>query len=53
MDLAQAFHLAVEGSVDEGDEIFSLMRESTLEPSAYIDRYLDTGNEQQGKAERP
>jgi predicted metal-dependent hydrolase len=51
MDLAQAFHLAVEGSVGEGDEIFSLMRESTLEPSAYIDSYLDTGDERQGRAE--
>jgi predicted metal-dependent hydrolase len=51
MDLAQAFHLAVEGSVGEGDEIFSLMRESTLEPSAYIDRHFDTGDERQGTVE--
>lgn len=27
------------------------MRESTLGPSAYIDRFLDTGDERQGRAE--
>jgi len=29
-------------------EVFSLLRESELEPEAYIDRFFDTGHERQG-----
>lgn len=31
-----------------GAEVFSLMRDSDLEPDAYVDRYFDTGTERQG-----
>lgn len=44
--LAQAFHLGVE-EVRDGDEVFSLMRESELPPDDYLDRYFDTGDERQ------
>jgi hypothetical protein len=30
-----------------GVEVFSLLRRSTLEPDAYLDRFFDTGEEQQ------
>jgi hypothetical protein len=30
---------------DEGVEVFSLLRESRMEPKRYIDRYFDTGRE--------
>ena len=47
MGLAQAFHLAGEGSICDGSEIFSLMRDSTQTPDQYIERFFDTGNEHQ------
>jgi hypothetical protein len=43
--LAQAFHLAVEGVVGDGDEIFSLTRRSELAPRDYLDRFFSTGQE--------
>lgn len=50
--LAQAFHLAVEDrAVGNGDEVFSLMRESTMDPEEYITRYFATGTELQGQTE--
>ncbi|HSH59998.1 MAG TPA: hypothetical protein VK988_10225 [Acidimicrobiales bacterium] len=47
--LAQSFHLAVEGrTLPDGDEVFSLMRDSELGPDEYISRFFDTGSERQG-----
>lgn len=31
--------------IDEGTEVYSLMRESELDENAYIDRFFDTGSE--------
>jgi hypothetical protein len=46
--LAQAFHLPVEDRpLDDGDEVFSLIRESELAPDDYISRFFDTGKERQ------
>lgn len=44
---AMAFHIFDENgpSLGEGVEVFSLIRESDLDPKAYIDRFHDTGNE--------
>ena len=45
LEFAQAYQL----SDDPGDgaEIFSLMRDSDLDPDGYIDRFFDTGTERQ------
>ena len=32
----------------EAAEVFSLMRDSNLEPDAYVDRFFNTGRERQG-----
>ncbi|GAA1117856.1 hypothetical protein GCM10009630_14480 [Kribbella jejuensis] len=46
LGFAQAYRLAdVPG---DGAEVFSLIRESELEPEAYIGRFFDTGREHQG-----
>lgn len=42
--LAQAFHL-FEGDLRHGAEVFSLIRQSELEPDAYVSAFFDTGNE--------
>lgn len=44
--LAQCYHLADEPG--DGAEVFSLMRDSTLDPQAYLDNFFDTGAERQG-----
>jgi hypothetical protein len=49
--LAQAFHLAVEGAVGDGDEIFSLMRRNELAPRDYLNRFFSTGQEHQRHVE--
>lgn len=46
--LAQAYVLGDEPG--EAAEVFSLIRASTLEPDAYVDRFFDTGTERQGVA---
>jgi hypothetical protein len=46
--LAQSFHLAVRDGVEDGDEVFSLMRSSHLPPNEYLTRFFDTGDEFQG-----
>lgn len=46
--LAQAYVLVDEPC--EGAEVFSLIRASTLDPDAYVDRFFDTGTERQGVA---
>ena len=45
--LAQSYELA--DPVGHGAEVFSLFRESDLEPEAYLDTFFDTGNECQGE----
>lgn len=47
--LAQCYRLVDEPG--DGAEVFSLMRDSQLEPDAYLDRFFDTGSERQGKVE--
>jgi deoxyadenosine/deoxycytidine kinase len=44
--LAQAYHLGDE-TVGSGSEVFSLCRDSDLDPNAYIDAFFDTGRERQ------
>jgi hypothetical protein len=34
----------------QGAEVYSLMRESNLDPTSYVDRYFDTGAERQHPA---
>lgn len=43
--LAQAY--ALTDAPQHGGEVFSLMRTSELPPTAYIDRFFDTGYERQ------
>ncbi|MES4892319.1 hypothetical protein [Streptomyces sp. NPDC096012] len=38
----------IDGAPDEGAEVFSLMRESTLPPKDYVSRYYATGSERTG-----
>lgn len=47
LGLAQAYALA--DSVQDGAEVFSLLRASSLEPDDYLDRFFDTGTERQHK----
>jgi hypothetical protein len=44
--LVQAYRLSDDPQA-QGAEVFSLMRTSDLEPSAYLDRFFDTGAERQ------
>ncbi|MFI6321541.1 hypothetical protein ACIBG8_28660 [Nonomuraea sp. NPDC050556] len=46
LELAQAYHLAEE-AIQPGAEVFSLLRDSDLEPKAYLDTFFDTGTERQ------
>lgn len=49
--LYQAYLLCDDpGSMVSGTETFSLIRASDLEPSDYLDRFFDTGDEYQGTA---
>ncbi|RNL64326.1 DUF4288 domain-containing protein [Nocardioides marmoriginsengisoli] len=43
LGLAQCFHLFDDPS--DGAEIFSLMRDSELEPDDYLDTFFDSGDE--------
>ena len=45
LDFAQAYALADEPG--EGGEVFSLLRDSDLDPSTYLDRHFDSGSERQ------
>jgi hypothetical protein len=45
LGLAQAYWLPASPGIGVG--VFSLMRESTLDPDAYLDLFFDTGNERQ------
>lgn len=49
-DIAQAYWIPDNDAVhldarSHGAEVFSLLRRSTLDPDAYIDRFFDTGDE--------
>lgn len=46
LGLAQAYKLPV-GVISSGTEVFSLIRESGLDPMSYLDRFFDTGTERQ------
>jgi hypothetical protein len=41
---AQCFHI-FDRELASGTEVFSLLRDSDLSPTDYIDRYFDTGSE--------
>jgi hypothetical protein len=47
--LAQAYHLATD-LIEDGFEVFSLIRSSDLEPAECLNRFFDTGSEFQGTA---
>jgi len=44
VELAQAYELDDDPAA-QGAEVFSLMRDSELSPSTYIDRFFETGEE--------
>lgn len=46
LDLFQAYELVDEVAA-HGVEVFSLLRDSSLEPEEYIDTFFDTGEERQ------
>jgi hypothetical protein len=46
LGLAQVYKISEERP-GNGDEVFSLLRESTLDSGAYLDRFFDTGGEHQ------
>jgi hypothetical protein len=48
LNFSQAFALS-ESIAAHGAEVFSLLRESSLEPEAYIDALFDTGTEREKK----
>ncbi|MER5637269.1 hypothetical protein ABT095_09955 [Kitasatospora sp. NPDC002227] len=43
LELAQSYHLY--DTPGQGAEVFSLLRDSGLEPEQYLDAYFDTGGE--------
>ena len=45
LELAQAFEMF--DPPGNGTEVFSLLRESDLEPKQYLNRFFDTGGERQ------
>ncbi|WP_431676466.1 hypothetical protein [Kitasatospora sp. KL5] len=45
LDFAQSYRLG--GAPGPGAEVFSLLRDSALEPSEYLDAFFDTGTERQ------
>jgi len=52
LDLLQAFWLSEEFTLPhQGVEVFSLLRESDLEPKAYLDTFFDTGFERESHYE--
>ncbi len=54
LDLFQGYWLFDEVNlIPQGTEVFSLLRESDLEPSEYLDAFFDTGTEHQGEYAPP
>ncbi|MET9700874.1 hypothetical protein ABZY31_28720 [Streptomyces sp. NPDC006529] len=49
--LAQCYRLDADAGPADGDEVFSLLRDSPLGADAYLDRHFDTGGEHQGTGE--
>ncbi|SDT80647.1 hypothetical protein [Actinoplanes derwentensis] len=49
LGLAQVYSMAAEPG--HGAELFSLLRDSPLQPAAYLDAFFDTGDEHQGVIE--
>ena len=50
LDLFQGYWLFDETNlIADGTEVFSLLRESDLEPVSYINQFFDTGYERQGR----
>lgn len=49
LGLAQVYSPADEPR--HGAELFSLLRDSPLQPAAYLDAFFDTGDERQGAIE--
>ncbi|MBL7630392.1 DUF4288 domain-containing protein [Frankia nepalensis] len=49
LGLTQAYHLFDEPG--DGAEVFSLIRDSALEPAAYLNRFFDTGDEHTRRTE--
>ncbi|MFD7644440.1 hypothetical protein ACFV4P_27780 [Kitasatospora sp. NPDC059795] len=47
LGLAQSYRLGADGAPGAGAEVFSLLRDSTLEPDAYLDAYFDSRTERQ------
>lgn len=45
-DVAQGYHLA-DAPPRDGAEVFSLVRDSALTPTAYAEHFYDTGRERQ------
>lgn len=48
VEFAQCFRLSDGEEIQDGTEVFSLMRNSGLPPDRYVDRFFDTGQERQG-----
>ena len=48
LGMAQSYQLVEE--VSDGAEVFSLMRDSEMEPEEYLDTFFDTGTEHQNTA---
>jgi hypothetical protein len=46
LEIAQAYWIGPDRP-DQGGELFSLMRDSELEPDDYLDSFFDTGRERQ------
>lgn len=44
-DACWSYHLAVGDAIDDGAEVFSLMRDSTLGHEEYLSRFFATGTE--------
>ncbi|WP_433252173.1 hypothetical protein ACQPYK_07305 [Streptosporangium sp. CA-135522] len=49
LELAQAYRLA-DDAIESGTEVFSLLRDSDLEPEEYLNAFFDTGRERQGQS---
>lgn len=50
LDIAQAYWIGTDRPA-EGSEVFSLMRDSTLDSDEYLDAFYDTGRERQRSAD--
>jgi hypothetical protein len=48
IELAQAYFIGDDEQITEGTEVFSLIRNSDLEPDDYLTTFFDTGGERQG-----